>query len=151
MEMRFEHLFDISLRVGQPQDVGALREGQRIIAPVLEGKFSGPRLKGEVLPGGADWLVLNQDVARLDVRITLRTEDGALIYMTYGGVLRPFSHVMAHMVRGESPPAGSYYWYVTPRFETGNQNYAWLNDVVAVGVGAIGPGGTVDYSVYAMT
>lgn len=151
MEPRFELLFDIWLQADRPHNVGSGPRGRRLIFPVSGGRFEGPRMKGEVLPGGADWLVLDGDAGELDVRLTLRTEDGSLIYMAYGGVMRPFSLITEHMGRGESPSRDQYYWYTAPRFETGSEAYAWLNRTLAVGVGSVGPGGSVHYSVYALT
>jgi hypothetical protein len=150
MEPRFQHLFDLWIEVDRPQDVGEVPRGHRFIGPVTGGRFEGPGLRGQVLPVGADWFLLRGEVAEIDVRLALRSDDGALIYMTYGGVLRPFSTVVQHMVRGEQPPRDAYYWYITPRFETGHEAYQWLNQTVAVGVGGVGPRGSVYYRVYAL-
>src|SRR5579859_7794955 len=78
--------FNISLRTGAHQLLGKTPLGDRRIVPVTGGTFEGPKLKGSVEPGGSDWILLRPDGAlQLDVRLTLRTEDGALIGMSYRG------------------------------------------------------------------
>jgi hypothetical protein len=91
-EPRLEFLYEIQVDLEAPQAVGRGPHGVRNIFYVRSGRFQGPRLRGEVLPGGGDWfLVRPDDVGELDVRITLRTDDGALIYVTYRGLLHPVS------------------------------------------------------------
>ena len=87
-------------------------------------------------PAAADWLVRTGAIGVVDARLTLRTDDGALIYMTYGGRL-DFSN----------PPEGMFA-YVAPVFETGDPRYAWLNAVQAAGKGKLtlgADGGRIDY------
>jgi len=74
----------------------------------------------------------------LDVRLTLRTHDGALIYMTYGGRLVVPAELQAEMndpVKRHQIDPAQYYFRTNPLFETGSSQYAWLNDVVCVGSG----------------
>jgi len=98
-----------------------------------------------VLRGGGDWLRTRPDgVSELDVRLTLRTDDGALIYVTYGGL----SHRLPIRPVGEPPPDGRYI-RTLPRFETTDARYAWLNRVLAVGVGR-GTASGVAYSVFSI-
>lgn len=122
--------------LGDPQEVGATPRGSRLIAPVTGGMFAGPKLKGEVLSGGADWLVTRADgIRELDVRITLRTDDGHLIYMSYRGINTITPAIVQRLVGGETVDTSEYYFRVTPVFETGAERYGWLNSIVAVGVG----------------
>ena len=113
-ELQSEFLLELILDVDAQLDTGHVR-----IAPVTGGIFSGPRLQGTVRPGGADWITQVAGHSSLDVRITLETNDGALIYMTYRGVV----------VRNDS----ELYWRVTPVFTTAAEKYAWLNHIVCVG------------------
>jgi hypothetical protein len=107
------------------QAVGAAPHGARSIIPVVSGEFEGPRLRGKVL-GGGDWLLLRGDgVLELDLRVTLATDDGALIYMTFAGLRH-----------------GAYF-RTLPRFETAAEKYAFLNRLIAVGVGKVRPDGAV--------
>ena len=80
-------LMTLQVLVAPAQKLGAVPHGTRAIAPITGGTFEGPRLRGKVLPGGADWTLLRTDgVLELDLRITLETDDGALIYMTSFGL-----------------------------------------------------------------
>ena len=83
----------------------------------------------------------------MDVRITLRTDDGCLIYMSYRGVTSITPEVIQRITRGESVDPTEYYFRTTPVFETGAEKYSWLNRIVAVGVGQRLPT-AVSYMVY---
>src|SRR2546425_11126593 len=86
-----------------PQKLGTVPHGIRSIVPVTGGDFEGPRLRGKVLPGGGDWLLLRPDgVLELDLRITLETDDHALIYMTFQGL----RHGPADAIRSEERRVG---------------------------------------------
>ena len=136
-EIRTEHLFKITLSVEAPlQMLGATPYGDRRIAKVLGGQFEGPKLAGSVPPGGGDWLLLRNDgVLQLDVRLTMETDDGALIYMTYRGLRHGPADVMERLNRGDQVDPSEYYFRITPTFETGAEKYQWLNKIVAVGTG----------------
>lgn len=113
-QLESEYLMELLLD-GDPQiDAGATR-----IAPLTGGTFGGPSLRGTVLPGGADWITQVSGHNSLDVRITLLTDDGAHIYMTYKGMI----------VRSDA----GLYWRVTPTFTTASEKYDWLNHIVCVG------------------
>lgn len=135
-ELRSEYLFTISVAVTALHDVGPVPLGGRHIDMLGAGKFDGPRLKGEVLSGGMDMKTLRSDGAmNPDVRLVLRTDDGALIFMHYRGVRHGSPEVMARIARGETVPPTEYYLRNTPYFETAAPKYDWLNRIVAVGVG----------------
>jgi Protein of unknown function (DUF3237) len=143
-----EHVLDLSLQVEPALVVGSTPAGARRIVNVTGGTFEGPGLRGNVLPGGADWLVGRADgVSQLDVRITLRTDDEQLIAMQYRGLIDG-NPVEVPTPAGRSAVEGTY-WRVTPIFETGAEQYAWLNRIVTVGVGQ-SAGGRVNYTVYAV-
>ncbi len=119
-------LMTVTIAAAPPQKLGTVPHGIRSIVPVTGGDFEGPRLRGKVLPGGGDWLLLRPDgVLELDLRITLETDDHALIYMTFQGLRH-----------------GSYF-RTLPRFETSTGTYAFLNRIVSVGVGEARPDGAV--------
>lgn len=113
-ELESVYLMELALDVAPQLDTGHTR-----IAPVTGGAFSGPRLNGTVHDGGADWITQVAGHSSLDVRITLETDDGALIYMTYKGIV----------ARSDS----GLYWRVTPVFNTASEKYDWLNHIVCVG------------------
>lgn len=113
-ELESEFLMELLLDVAGQIDTGHTR-----IAPVTGGTFSGPGLNGTVLPGGADWITQVSGHTALDVRITLETDDGAHIYMTYRGIVH----------NGEN----GLYWRVTPLFSTTSEDYDWVNHIICVG------------------
>ena len=145
-----EFLFELTLQIERAQRVGETGHGSRQIIPIGGGAFEGPALKGKVLPGGADWSLVRPDgTAELDVRITLETEDGALIYAHYPGYLTNVPQIMGRWVKGEEVPLDEYYFAVTPTFETAAEQHAWLGRTVCVGIGRVIPRG-VQYRVYAL-
>jgi hypothetical protein len=89
------------------------------------------------LPGpNGDWLLQRNDgVMVLDVRLTLETDDGAYIHMRYNGLRHGPADVMAKVARGEPVDPNSYYFRITPTFETSSEKYGWMNKILAVGIG----------------
>jgi len=135
-ELKSEFLFTITLSVDALHDVGTLPLGTLHVDMLGKGTFEGPRLRGEVLPGGMDMKTLRADGAmKPNVRLVLRTDDGVLIFMHFTGVRHGSPEVMARIARGESVPPTEYYRRSTPYFETACPKYDWLNRIVAVGVG----------------
>jgi hypothetical protein len=130
---RLELLAHLSVTLAPPQSVGKVLTGERRIIPITGGRVEGARLRGEVLPGGADWQIVAADgTALLEARYTLRTEDGALIYVRNTGVRHGPPEVLAAVARGEEVDPAKYYFRATPVFETGDAKYGWLNRAVAV-------------------
>jgi Protein of unknown function (DUF3237) len=118
-----EWLFDLFIDTQPPHAFG-----DHMVVPVVGGSFEGPRLKGIIVPPGGDWMTRRPDGSNvLDVRIVLRTDDRQEIAMTSRGI-------------GYTPPGGALYARILPMFETGATKYAWLNDIVAVGVYQKKPG-----------
>src|SRR5262245_48465137 len=111
-------LMTLQVVVPPPQKLGAVPHGTRIVAPIAGGTFEGPRLRGKVLPGGGDWLLLRSDgVLELDLRITLETDGGALIYLTSFGLRHGPPDVLAALARGEPVDPSTYYFRTAVRFE----------------------------------
>ncbi len=147
-EIRTRHIFSLRLQVSGMQQVGATPSGNRRIGLVAGGTFEGDRLRGTVLPGGADWLMGRADGSTtLDVRLVLQTHDGAAIGMTYRGMRHGPAEVMDRLNRGEKVDAASYYFRTSVAFETAAQQYDWLNRIIAVGTGDRPPEGPV-YDVF---
>ena len=141
-ELRSELLYRMTLEVAAPFDIGQGPRGQRMVIPFKGGSFAGPKLRGEVLVTGGDWLLHRPDGAfELDVRRTLRTDDGHHIYAAYRGILTGSADSLTRMNNSEAVPAADLYFRTTPVFETGSEKYAWLNRIVSVGIGAITPTG----------
>ena len=137
-------VFELTLTVPQIDDLGATPYGLRKIATVTAGSFVGERLRGTVMasPGG-DWLLLRNDgVLCLDVRLTLKTDDGDLIYMSYKGMRHGPKEVIDRLNKGEAVDPSTYYFRAVPVFETSSVKYGWLNRAVFVATGrrvATGP------------
>ncbi len=143
-DIQSEFLFEIDLKVTPPQILGATPFGDRRIVTVTGGTFEGPNIKGTVVPNsGGDWLLLRADgVLQLDVRVTLQTDDDALIYMAYRGLRDASPEVAERLARGDAVDASEYYFRTTPHFETASEKYSWLNRIIAVAMGdrrATGP------------
>jgi hypothetical protein len=137
-------LMMLQVVVAGPQRIGAGPHGTRITVPITEGHFEGPRLRGRVLPGGGDWTLLRADgVLELDLRITLETDDGALIHMTSIGIRHGPAEVIAALARGETVDPSTYYFRTLPRFETGHAKYEFLNRLLSVASGDRRPKGPI--------
>ena len=129
--MRSRPLMTLRLNTAPVQDIGATPRGTRVTFPITGGSFEGERLRGKVLPGGDDWTVKRPDgVVELDLRVTLQTDDGAYIHMTFEGI------------RDDRATPAPYFRTV-PRFETSEPKYAFLNRLLAVGAARIGADGPV--------
>jgi uncharacterized protein DUF3237 len=114
----------------------------------MGGIFEGKKLKGKVLDGGGDWLLLRRDgVLQLDVRLTLETDDKQHVYMTYRGYRHGPPDVIDRLNKGESVDPTLYYFRATPYFETSSPKYSWMNGICAVAVGSRLPTGPV-YEVF---
>lgn len=132
-----EPLLCARVTLAAPIELGTTPLGRRRIIGITGGSFSGPRLSGKVIPGGADWQVVRADgVADLDARYVLETGDGALIYVENRGLRHGPAEVIARLARGEDVDPALYYMRTAPRFETSDARYSWLNRIVCVGTGA---------------
>ena len=135
--IKTEFLCKVEVTLEPVRDLGQTPLGRRRIIGITGGKFSGPRLSGRILPGGADWQVIRSDgVAYLDARYTLETSDGALIYVRNKGYRHGPKEVIERMARGEEVDPALYYMRATPWFETSAPVYDWLNRAICVATGA---------------
>jgi hypothetical protein len=130
-------------------DLGDVRQGDRRIVPLTGGTFAGPELNGKLLPGAsADWqIVLPDGTTFADVRYTLQTDAGALIYVRSRGVRHGPAEVLARLGRGEDVDAGEYTFRTATRIETADPELDWLNTGVFISVGGRQPGGVI-YETY---
>src|SRR5437899_8201666 len=127
-------LMTLRVTVATPQSIGAVPHGTRRTVPITGGEFEGPRLRGSVLPGGsADWLLLRGDgVLELDLRATLRTDDGGLISMRSFGLRHGPPDVIEALARGEAVDPGAYFFRKTPTLETAHPACAFLHILLTV-------------------
>jgi len=146
MDFGFEFMLAATLK--PPVEIGAGPFGVRRYYEVIDGTVEGKRIKGKVLTGGGDWLLIGADgFARLDVRAQFVTEDGASIYATYPGLLELNQKVGEALASVGMTDYGDQYFRTTPRFETGDPRYTWLNQSLFVAEGRVGAG-KVEYKVY---
>ena len=126
--MNSRPLMLLRLHTAAAERIGSTPRGALSIFPVTGGSFEGELLRGKVLAGGGDWVTAKGDgTIELDLRVTLETDDRALIHMTFTGVRDDANH----------------YFRTLPRFETAAPQYAFLNRLLAVGIGQISPEGPV--------
>jgi Protein of unknown function (DUF3237) len=142
-------IYRLEASVGEPQDLGEISAGHRRIVPLTGGTFSGPELRGSLLPGAsADWQIVLPDGTVLgDVRYTLETERGDLLYVQSQGVRHGSTAVLERLGRGEDVDASDYTFRTTVRIETGADNLDWMNKGIFVSVGGRQRGGVI-YEVY---
>lgn len=144
LQIRTRPLFTMRLEVGEMLAVGETPAANRRIGIVTGGRFEGERLSGQVLGGGSDWQDLRDDGATtLDVRLHLKTDDGALIVTRYQGLRHGPADVMRKIAAGELVDPADYYFRTNPVFETASEKYGWLNRILAIGTGHRFPDGPV--------
>jgi len=133
------------------QPIGRTPFGERTTYIVGEGVFTGPRLRGRILTGGGDWFVRGaDDLARLDVRKTFETDDGALIHVSYVGLYKFNAAVSRTLSLGGDANFGDTLFMAQVQFEVGDPRYAWLNETLAVAEARETSAG-VEYRLYALT
>ena len=141
-------LGELRLEFARSHRLGRTPAGERRVDSFDSGHFVGPRIEARVMPGTADWLLGGADGAfRPDVRVTLETAQGETVLMRYTGVRHGTAEAMERFARGEPVEPGSYTLRSLVTFETGAAAHAWLNRVVAVGMGRREPRATL-YDVF---
>ena len=146
-----EYLFSSQSKLRfPPENLGETPEGIRLNFYREGGEIVGPNLRGRFRAVGGDWLLVRPDgVGMVDVRGTIESEDGALIYQYYSGIVDFGEGAMDQLRKGEMAEVNLS--RIAPRFVTSHPDYLWLNRVQAVGIGESRPeiGGTV-YDIYAL-
>jgi hypothetical protein len=146
-----EHIFSYTATLGQPfEAIGETPLGLRLNAYVTGGEVSGPRLRGRVLPVGGDWLTVRPDgVGVLNVRATMESHDGALVYIEYMGVMELGADGYQRVLRGDLPARVPI--QAAPRFLTAHPAYLWLNRLQCLNVGMFDAAtSSVSYDTYAL-
>ncbi len=148
------HSFLMSLRldvdIPSTLRIGHVPGGHRSIAPITGGEFEGERLQGTVLPSGADWILTRSDGSFLiDVRLVLKTDDAALIYLTYQGRFLGDETALQDLAAGRDLDPERYNLAINAKFECGVEAYYWLNSLTVVGTG-IQSGFSPTYTLYSI-
>jgi muconolactone delta-isomerase len=136
-EPRLTFVYRLEATLGEPLDLGATAQGHRRIVPQTGGTFAGPEFTGKLLPGvSADWQIVRPDgTALVDIRSTLLTDDGTLLYVRSRGVRHGSPEVLARLGRGESVDPSEYTFRTATQIETSRPGMDWLNKGVFISVG----------------
>ena len=133
---RLSFTMELHVKVGAPMEIGVVPRGRRRIIPIESGTFEGPNLRGTVLAGGADWQIVRADgLSELDTRYTLRTDDGALIYIQNAGMRHAPPEVVERLLAGEDVDPSHVYFRTVATFETAAPHLQWLTRAIFIGSG----------------
>src|SRR5437870_2358716 len=148
-EPRLTKIFRLEASLGEALDLGNVAQGRRRIVPLTGGTFAGPELNATLLPGAsADWqIVLPDGTALGDIRFTLQTDGGDLLYVRSQGVRHGSAEVLARLSRGEEVGASEYVFRTSTQVETAAPDFDWLNKGVFISVAGRQVGGVI-YEVY---
>lgn len=140
-------LFDMTVALHDPQ-VASTPSGMRLTFIVKDGTVRGERVKGTMLPGGGDWLVIDSaGVGHVDVRATVVLDDGAVVGVTYLGRLLFHGDALTRLLSGETLAEADTYFRVTPLFSVEAGPHDWLNGIQAAATGSLEPG-LIHYEVH---
>jgi len=121
------HVADLVVRIAEPIEIGRISGNLRRMIPIVGGEVLGPRIRGKVLPGGADFQIMRADgVTDLHARYVIEIEAGQLIYVENSGVRYGPPELMEKLRRGEVVDPALIYFRTTPRFETAAPGCEWL-------------------------
>jgi hypothetical protein len=148
-EPRLTKVYRLEMTLGSALNVGDVAQGRRRIVPQTGGTFTGPALKGNLLPGAsADWQIITADGAAFgDIRYTLETDRGELLYVQSRGVRHGSADILARLGRGEDIDPSEYVFRTSTQIETAAADLDWLNKGVFIGVGGRQPEGVI-YETY---
>ena len=148
-DYNLEHIFSYTVTL-ELEVIGPVPEGIRVNLYVTDGEVKGPKVHGKVRPVGGDWLTIRTDgVGILDVRATIETREGALVYAAYTGVGDIGEDGYERFLREGPPPRVSL--RIVPRFLTAHPDLLWLNRLQCLGIGEFTAENLeVSYDVYAL-
>lgn len=148
-EPRLTRVYRLEATVGAPLELGNIERGRRHIVPLTGGAFTGPEISGQLLPGAsADWqIVLPDGTALGDIRYTLRSDAGALLYVQSRGIRHGSPEVLARLGRGEHVDASQYTFRTSTQIETAATELDWISKGIFISVGGRQLGGVI-YETY---
>jgi hypothetical protein len=146
---KLSHVYRLEATLAAPLDLGEVAQGHRRIVGLTGGIFTGPEISGKLLPGAsADWQILQADGTALgDIRYTLQTERGDLLYVQSRSVRHGSAEVLARLGRGKEVDAGEYTFRASTQIETAAPGLDWLNKGIFISVAARAPAGVI-YDTY---
>ena len=131
-----EFVCELTIKIAPALVVGETPHGTRRIIPITGGTFSGPKLNGTIVNGGADWQLVRKDgTTELNALYTLKTDDGTLIYVNNKGIRVATPDVAQRIAKGEQVSPSEYYFRAAPTFETPSGKYDWLTKSLFVSKG----------------
>ncbi len=135
-----EFVCELKVKLNPPFVVGETPHGLRRIIPIIGGTFEGPKMKGEILNGGADWQIVRKDgVAELEAHYQIKTDDGIIIYIKNTGLRVATPEIAAKIGRGEQVSPNDYYFRAIPKFEAPAGKYEWMNNAIFICKGVRNP------------
>ncbi|GAA4469031.1 DUF3237 domain-containing protein [Nibrella saemangeumensis] len=130
---QLEFVCELRVKIDKAYVVGETPHGLRRIIPIVGGTFAGPKLKGNILNGGADWQIVRKDgVAELEAHYQMKTDDGVIIYIKNTGLRVATPEVAARIGRGEPVSSSEYYFRAAPKFEAPAGKYEWMNNAIFI-------------------
>lgn len=143
---------DYLMTLEAPLDPAFQAVGGRLIVNVpAGGTVHGPKINGTLIPPSGDWLIPQPDGSlRLDVRATIKTDDGELIFTEYSGVIVPTKELNDRFAKGEVIKSDEEYFIVAPKFTTASKKYEWINQIQAVGKMISVQNTKIKYSIFAV-
>ena len=146
-----EYIMTIHAPLDAPQAVS----GEFLIYNTLPGGWvSGPAIQGEWIAPAADWLrIMPNGTRKLDVRASIKADDGSIIFVTYSGRIVVSKEAAARLAAGETLGPDDLYFVTSPTFETASEKYGWLNNILAIGKIVsckTGEGEHVTYDIFAV-
>jgi hypothetical protein len=140
LEPQLSHVCTIDVDVGPMHDLGSMPRGRRRVVAILGGIVLGDRLRGQILPGGADWQYLRNDgVVELVARYLIRSADGTDIAVTNRGFRHAAPELMERLSKGEPVDPALIYFRTAPMFEAPEGPFEWLNRSLFIAAGARHP------------
>ena len=135
-ELRLTPIYRLEATLAEPLDVGHVPQGHRRIVAMTGGTFTGSEINGKLLPGvSADWQLILADGTTLgDIRYTLQTDSGDLLYVRSQSIRHGSAEVLARLARGEDVNASEYTFRTATQIETASAQLDWLNKGVFVSV-----------------
>ena len=132
-----EFLFEVTATLDPPQELGKTKYGIRRIINITGGTVVGPKIKGKVLRGGADWQTVREDgTADLVAKYSLMTDDGVIIFIENSGIRTAPKEVLARLAKGEDVPPSEYYMRTYAKMEVKDgSKYDWLNKSIIISTG----------------
>jgi hypothetical protein len=149
VDPKLSFVFRLEASLGEPLELGETEQGHRRIVPLTGGTFTGPELSGTLVAGtSADWQTILPDGTALgDIRYTLRTNAGDLLYVQSRSVRHGSREVLARLGRGEDVDPSEYTFRTNTQIATGAPELDWLNKGVFVGVAGRQAAGVI-YEIY---